>query len=113
MEEKSNKKLYYTISEVAKMFDLTDSTLRFWEQHFPQLRPRIDGPKKIRRYQEKDIEQVRKIYNLVKVRGFKLDAAKKILQKNPAGVDKTNEVLSMLLNVREQLQAVKTQLGNL
>ena len=63
-----NLKLYYSIKEVAEMFDLPESTLRYWEQEFPFLKPKTSGPAKIRQYQEKDIEQIRLIHNLVKVR---------------------------------------------
>ena len=50
-----NLKLYYSIKEVAEMFDLPESTLRYWEQEFPFLKPKTSGPAKIRQYQEKDI----------------------------------------------------------
>ena len=72
-----NLKLYYSISEVAQMFQLNESTLRYWEQEFPFLKPKTKGPSKIRQYSEKDIEQIKLIHNLVKVRGFKLTAAQK------------------------------------
>ncbi|MBR1688367.1 MAG: MerR family transcriptional regulator [Prevotella sp.] len=105
-----NLKLYYSIREVAEMFGLNESTLRYWETEFPYLKPKTSGPAKIRQYQEKDIEQIRLIHNLVKVRGFKLAAAKKMINANRKGVDKSAEVLDKLINVREQLQALKKQL---
>ena len=92
-----NLKLYYSISEVAQMFGLNESTLRYWE----------------RQYQEKDIEQIRVIHNLVKVRGFKLAAAKKILNQNRKGADKKADVLEALIGVRSELQALKKQLDYL
>jgi DNA-binding transcriptional MerR regulator len=108
-----NLKLYYNIGEVAKMFGLNESTLRYWEQEFPYLKPKTAGPSKVRQYQEKDIEQIRAIHNLVKVRGFKIAAAKKILQQNRKGVDKKADVLETLLGVRSELQALKKQLDYL
>jgi len=105
-----NLKLYYSISEVADMFGLNESTLRYWEQEFPYLKPKTSGPAKIRQYQEKDIEQIRVIHNLVKVRGFKLAAAKKILNQNRKGVDKKADALEALMSVRAELQALKKQL---
>ena len=106
-----NLKLYYSISEVAKMFGLNESTLRYWEQEFPYLKPKTKGPSKVRQYTEKDIEQIRLIHNLVKVRGFKLAAAKKIINSNRTGADKTAEVLDRLMAIRDELQAMKQQLG--
>ena len=105
-----NLKLYYNIGEVAKKFGLNESTLRYWEQEFPYLKPKTSGPAKIRQYQEKDIEQIRVIHNLIKVRGFKIAAAKKILSQNRKGVDKTADVLDSLMGVRDELQALKRQL---
>lgn len=80
-----NLKLYYTISEVAQMFGLNESTLRYWEKEFPYLKPKTKGPSLVRQYSDKDIEQIRLIHNLVKVRGFKLAAAKKIINSNRKG----------------------------
>ena len=108
-----NLKLYYSIREVAEMFGVNESTLRFWEQEFPYLKPKVSGPAKIRQYQEKDIEQIRLIRNLVKVRGFKLAAAKKIINSNRDGADRKAEVLTRLLDIRSELQALKKQMDYL
>ena len=108
-----NLKLYYSIKEVAQMFGVNESTLRYWEQEFPYLKPKTSGPAKIRQYQEKDIEQIKLIHNLVKVRGFKLAAAKKIINSNRDGADKTADVLSRLITVRNELQTLKRQLDYL
>ena len=108
-----NLKLYYSIKEVAEMFDLNESTLRFWETEFPYLKPKTSGPNKVRQYTQKDIEQIKLIHNLVKVRGFKLAAAKKIITANRDGADKKADVLSRLMAVRDDLQALKKQLDGL
>ena len=108
-----NLKLYYSIKEVAEMFDLNGSTLRFWETEFPYLKPKTSGPNKVRQYTQKDIEQIKLIHNLVKVRGFKLAAAKKIITANRDGADKKADVLSRLMDVRDDLQALKKQLDGL
>lgn len=108
-----NLKLYYSIKEVAQMFDLNESTLRYWETEFPLLRPKTSGPSKVRQYQEKDIELIKLIHNLVKVRGFKLAAAKKMINANRDGADRTADVLTRLIGVRNELQALKKQLDYL
>ena len=105
-----NLKLYYNIHEVADMFGVNESTLRYWEKEFTYLRPKISGPAKIRQYQEKDIEQIRLIHNLVKVRGFKLAAAKKIINANRDGADRRTDVLTRLMDIRAQLQALRKQM---
>ena len=68
-------KLYYSISEVARMFDVNESLLRFWEKEFPQLRPKKGG-RGIRQYRKEDIETVKLIYHLVKERGMTLPGAR-------------------------------------
>jgi DNA-binding transcriptional MerR regulator len=105
-----NLKLYYSIKEVADMFGLNESTLRYWETEFPYLKPKTSGPAKIRQYQEKDIEQIRLIHNLVKVRGFKLAAAKKIINANRDGADRRTDVLTRLMDIRAQLQSLRKQM---
>jgi DNA-binding transcriptional MerR regulator len=106
-------KLYYSIKEVAEMFGLNESTLRYWETEFPYLKPKTAGPSKVRQYSKKDIEQVQLIYNMVKVRGFKLAAAKKIINANRDGADRTAEVLSRLIEVKQDLQSLKHELDGL
>lgn len=104
-----NLKAYYSITEVAEMFGVNATTLRFWEKQFPTLRPRTMGNNK-RQYSEKDIDTIRLIYNLVKVRGFKLEAARKVLRLNPTGADKTAQVLERLFEIRSQLKELKDSL---
>ncbi len=108
-----NTKLYYSIREVAQKFDISESTLRYWEKEFPQLKPKTSNQNKIRQYTEKDIEQIRLIHNLVKIRGFKIAAARKMLNENRQGVDKSSEVLDNLLAVKEQLLDLKRRLDGL
>jgi DNA-binding transcriptional MerR regulator len=108
-----NLKLYYSIREVAEMFGVNESTLRYWEKEFPYLKPKNSGPAKIRQYQEKDIEQIRLIHNLVKVRGFKLEAARKIINANRNGADRKADVLTRLISISSELQALKKQMDYL
>jgi DNA-binding transcriptional MerR regulator len=92
------------------MFELNESTLRYWETEFPFLKPKTSGTAKIRQYQEKDLEQIRLIHNLVKVRGFKIASAREMLTKNRQGVQKTADALQTLIELREDLQILKKHL---
>ena len=107
-----NLKLYYSIGEVAKMFDINESTLSYWESEFPHLKPKTNS-KNVRQYTEKDIEQIKVIYNLVKVRGFKLAAARKMLNENRKNVDKSADILEMMINLRDELKNLKKQLDSI
>lgn len=103
-------KLYYSISEVAQMFDVNETLLRFWEKEFPQISPKKTG-RNIRQYRKEDIEQIRTIYNLVKVRGLKISAAREALKKNKEGVEKSTEVVDRLRALKAELQELRVQLG--
>ena len=105
-------KLYYSIKEVAQMLDVSESLLRYWETEFPHLKPKTTG-NRVRQYTPKDIEQIRLIYNLVKVRGFKLAAARKMLNENRDGADKSARIIEMLTEVRDELQEIKSHLDSL
>ncbi len=103
-------KLYYSIKEVAAMFGVSETLLRFWEREFPQITPRKSG-RNIRQYTKEDIEIVRQIYYLVKVRGLKLAAAREALRQNKKGVERDAEVLRRLQKVKEQIDLLRRELG--
>lgn len=101
-------KLYYSIKEVAQMLDVSESMLRFWEKEIPAIKPKTTG-NNIRQYTKEDIENVRVVYNLVKVRGFKLAAARKMLKDNKDGVDSNAKAMELLISLRDELQKMKKQ----
>ena len=105
-------KLYYSIGEVAQMFDVNETLLRFWEKEFPQITPKKSG-RNIRQYTKDDIEQIRTIYNLVKVRGLKISAAREALKKNKEGTMQTIEVIERLQAIKAELQSIKKGLSGL
>lgn len=105
-------KLYYSIGEVAEMFGVTDTLLRFWEKEFPQIAPKKAG-RGVRQYTKDDIETIRVVYNLVKVRGLRIEAARELLKKNREGATQSTEVVDRLRAVREELLTLKRNLGEL
>lgn len=104
--EETPDKLFFTISEVADMFKVNASLIRFWEKEFEVLKPRKSN-KGNRLYTKKDIENLRVIYNLVKEKGFTLQGAKEKLKERP--VESQNKNLEAI----EKLQRVKTYLLDL
>ena len=83
-----NKKIYKTISEVAKILNLVDEktgklsthTIRFWEKEFKQIKPRIFNGNR-RYYDTKNIELLKKVKFLLKEEGMTINGVKKILKK--------------------------------
>ena len=102
-------KKFYKIGDVAKILDIPESTLRYWENQFTIIKPRRNA-KNIRFYTPSDIEAISKIYYLVKVKGLKLDAAQAQLRVNREGVDKRFEVVERLKGVRADLKSLQTAL---
>ena len=105
-------KKFYSIQEVAKMFDVNESLLRFWETEFPQLAPKRAG-RGVRQYTKDDIKLVSIIHDLVKRRGMKLAVAREVLRRNKDGAYRSNEAIEMLRNIREQLVELRAQLGSI
>jgi len=101
-------KLYYTIGEVAQMFDVSSSLIRYWESEFVPLKPQKNR-KGDRRFTKKDIELLEKIYTLVKERGFTLEGAKKELRKRKSNTQ-SSEILARLKKIRQSLTKLKSQL---
>ena len=80
MEEKTTGKYYYSIGEVAAMFRVNTSMIRYWESEFDVLRPR-KNKKGNRLFTERDVRYVHVIYHLTKVKGYTLAGAKMALKE--------------------------------
>jgi DNA-binding transcriptional MerR regulator len=104
--------LYYSISEVATLFGVAESLLRFWEKQFPNIHPKKSS-NNVRQYTKEDIEEIRVVYNLLKVRGMKINAAKEILSKNKKGASDTSNIINELKYLREELVALRKELNDL
>ena len=102
-------KLYYSISEVAQMFDVNESLLRFWEKEFPQLNPKKGG-RGIRQYRKEDIETVKLIYHLVKERGMTLPGARQRMKDNKETTLRNFEIVDRLKSIREELVGMRDAL---
>lgn len=99
-------KLYYTIGEVAEMYNVSKSLIRFWESEFDLLRPHKNS-KGDRRFTKQNIEQFNTIYHLVKERGFTLEGAKKELKSNKDKIIKRQRTLESLNKLRGFLDELK------
>lgn len=102
-------KTYYNIKEVAQMIGVSEPTLRYWETEFTHLRPKTSA-NKVRQYTEKNIEDIKVVYNLIKVRGFKISAARKLLSANRKPVETTSKVIEKLQKIKGELEEIKVNL---
>lgn len=108
-KEKKIEKLYYSIGEVAAMFNVNTSLIRYWEKEFDIIKPQ-KNKKGNRLFTKEDIENFHLIYHLVKERGLTLKGTKMKLKENREDtlnnfevVKSLNEIKSMLLDIREEI----------
>lgn len=102
-------KLYYTIGEVSKIFDVNASLIRFWEKEFDILQPK-KNKKGNRLFTQKDVDNLQIIYHLVKERGYKLDGAKKKLKENKEDTMNEMEMVASLKKIRSFLVSLKEEM---
>ncbi|HBR12514.1 MAG TPA: transcriptional regulator [Chryseobacterium sp.] len=97
-------KLYYSIGEVARAFDVNTSLIRYWEQEFPIIRPK-KNKKGNRYFTPEDISNLKIIYYLVKEKGYTLDGARVALT--------TNSKISETITIIDRLEFIKAELVKL
>jgi DNA-binding transcriptional MerR regulator len=101
-KEKQIEKLYYSIGEVAEIFGVNTSLIRFWEKEFTIIKPKKNR-KGNRMFTQKDLDNLRIIYHLVKERGFTLQGAKRKLRENRDDAMNETEVVSRLNSIKSFL----------
>jgi DNA-binding transcriptional MerR regulator len=108
-KEKEIEKLYYSIGEVAELFNVAPSLIRFWESEFDIIKPKKNR-KGNRQFTKEDIDNVRTIYHLVKEKGFTLNGAKDMLKNDVQGVKDKMEMIESLKKVRKFLKDLSQEL---
>ena len=104
------KKLYYSMGEVAEMFDVTPALIRHWEAQFDCIKPHRNK-KGNRLFTPDDVERLKQIYHLVKERGMTLKGANKVLKRAKSDeVAKEMELLERLQKIRAALVEVREEL---
>lgn len=101
-KSKPTEKLFYSISETAKILDVNISLIRFWEKEFSILKPK-KNKKGNRLFTKKDLENLQIIYHLVKERGFTLNGAKKKLRENKSDSIDNISIVKHLKDIRKFL----------
>ena len=109
MKDKEITKLYWSIGEIAEMFDVSKSLIRFWENEFDMLRP-AKNTKGERRFTAQNIEQMHIIYNLVKKRGFTIKGAKLEIKDHKKRLTNQREALQILDKLKNNLEGLLLRL---
>ena len=104
------EKLLYTIGEVADMLKVSVSLVRFWSNSFPRYVKPQRNAKGNRLYTVQDIDALKQVYPLVKVKGMTLEGAAGELSRNRSSVDRSVRVLESLKGIRSQLVEIRKSL---
>jgi DNA-binding transcriptional MerR regulator len=101
-------KQYYTMGEVAEMFRVNQSLLRFWEAEFNIIQPK-KNKKGDRYFRPIDIKNLHLIYHLLRQRKYTIEGAKDFLKQNKKAdekfmaIKKLEQIKSFLLELKAQL----------
>lgn len=105
-----SERLYHSITQVASIFQVNTSLLRFWEKEFPQIKLRKNG-KGDRLYTKEDIQLIGTIHYLTKQRKFTLEGTREYLKKDKKTVENETEIVQSLLQVKQFLLDIKKSLS--
>ena len=108
-KEREIKKIYFSIGEVADMFRVNASLIRFWEKEFDIIKPQ-KNKKGNRLFTQQDIENFQRIFQLVKEQGYTLQGAKDKLKAKPELKHGRAEMLKSLQKIRNSLLELSTRL---
>ncbi|MBT4345571.1 MAG: MerR family transcriptional regulator [Flavobacteriales bacterium] len=109
LNNKPTQKLFYKISEVAEIFDINISAVRFWEKEFDILKPK-KNKKGNRLFTHKDIENIKIIHYLLKEQGFTVEGAKKKLKENKLDTIDNVQIINHLKEIKRFLSKLKEEL---
>ncbi|BAO54026.1 MerR family transcriptional regulator [Nonlabens marinus] len=102
------EKLYYSMGEVTKAFDVNPSLIRFWEKEFDVLQPKKNS-RGNRKFSQDDIKNLKRIYHLVKERGFTLEGAREYMKSHKEEISNF-DIISKLEFVKAELLKIKNNL---
>lgn len=106
IENLKPNKIYYSISELAKAYQVNSSLIRFWDKEFDILKPK-KNTKGNRIFSQEDVKNFDLIYHLVKTRGFTLDGAKIHLKENSKKALDKHEIIQKLNHIKKELIDLK------
>ena len=103
-------KLYYSIGEVAEMFSVSPSLIRYWESEFTYLKPQKNS-KGDRRFTKQNVDQLNTIYHLVKEKGYTLEGAKREIKDKRKSLKHQQELVKRLNRLKKNLTTLKDSIG--
>lgn len=108
----NDKRLFYSIQEVADHFAVNVSLLRFWEKEFDNINPKKTAGG-TRQYTREDIRQVEVVYRLVKEKGMTLEGARQTLKIKKDDETRRAEAISRLTEIKRELLLLEEEFNHL
>ena len=108
-KEEQDLKVYSSIGEVAGMFGVNASLIRFWEKEFDIIKPH-KNKKGNRQFTKNDVDNFHLIYHLVKEKGMTLKGAQLQLKDRKEETELRFEIIKKLKNIKEELISIKDNL---
>tara|TARA_Y100000994_G_C15584287_1_gene397854 strand:- start:147 stop:476 length:330 start_codon:yes stop_codon:yes gene_type:complete len=105
----NNHKLYYSIGEIAKMLNVNNSLIRFWEKEFDIIRPKKNN-RGNRVFTKNDVQNITLIHHLLKEKKYTIKGAKKKIRENKDGTKKNFQIIQNLKNIRQKLSDIRDEL---
>lgn len=104
-DEEYRNRIYFSIGDVAQELDVPQSTLRFWDSQFTDMPDYLSrkNDRGTRRYSRENLEHVRLLHYLLKVKGYTIEGAKQYLKDNKGGRNRNDEVIGRLIQIKEHL----------
>lgn len=103
-------KSYYKIRDAAEIVGVATSTLRYWETEFPEIKPKR-STSGARYYTPDDLEKLRMIHYLVKVKGLKLEAAKEQMRSSRNSSSREMDVIRKLEKIKGEMKQLMKALS--
>jgi DNA-binding transcriptional MerR regulator len=102
------QKQYYSIGDVALMFNENTSLIRYWENEFAILKPK-KNKKGDRFFRPEDIKNLKMIYHLFRERKYTVEGAKEFLKNNKTAGEK-HQMIESLEKIKLFLLELKNNL---
>lgn len=104
-EDWDDLKKWFSVTEVSQMLDIPSTVLRYWETEFEQLKPRKNKYGK-RMYNHEDIELLKKLHYLLRVKKFTIKGAKEALETQSKEIEFQIQARELLLKFKQLLESM-------
>ena len=109
LRTKAIGKLYYRIGEVAEMFGVNASLIRFYENEFDIIKPHRNN-KGNRLFTQADVDNFHTIFHLIKEKGYTLEGAKQQLKLQRKSAPSEQDIVISLQRIKRFLLEIRSEL---